>query len=654
MSDADEREDGGANHPSLFPGITFAPYEGTLRRGRADPMNRGLDNVALAPIENRIQQLKEKHQLPHHFSIHDSVQLLPERIIDTTNKDTVLMARKYNFDPDGFQEGKPLQKSMFYISPYVTCKWCNLVNHVDIGAIRRMMHLKIDKSDKQYVPPQEKLPPCKKCERADHFIIGIHDFTADIAIRMEKERIKKEKEEAAVRVLQRSYRAYLRRMYGAAFSKKAVAERLLFYKAATAMNAIARGRLARRRIVCERHLKTIKDAHPILLKHALKNPADGKKRLKVFWYRRKEQVDLLFRDYIALLDRMGHDPPRSIVEKNVAEIAKRILARKAELIIMIQKVWRGFLGRRIVRLFRVEVIRLRQWWIANILKVQRTFRGHIARVHIWKYFEKKNRNRHMKTYQRDFDKQKRIKDRKLQYTLVADAYRKQHAEEFVARSTQRIDKAKDHDMRRMRAFEASMYADSHLADRLKKLQEIDGNIVEYEAEEVSRQRTRRAFMVGRIAEHGPEGLGRRGYTRDQYLDEIIKSQGGHAHERDFRKNLKKGAHAGMASIWGNNEMSDSSLESSRSRAMRAYFQEDLTDIVDLTVERVMHDFSNKHVPKAIKNFNHSKNDSGGGLRHYKYPKNINDEPMKWLDDDIEIAIMHADKMKRQANTSQKK
>jgi len=235
------------------------------------------------------------------------------------------------------------------------------------------------------------------------------------------------------------------------------------------------------------------------------------------------------------------------------------------------------------------------------------------------------------------------REKNLNNRLVKEAYCRQHAEEFVARSTQRIDKAKDFNMRRHKAFEASIYADTKLQDRLDKLIEVDSKIGEYERAEVARQRERREYINNRIAESGPPGLGLRGFTRDDLMNEVAKVERlGHSNRTD----MKKGRNAGATQIFGVNEASLTDTESSRSRKMRALYTEELNDIMDLTVERVMHDFTNKHIPKAIKNYNKSKDDAGGGLRHYKYPKGVNDRPMDWLNDDIEVAIMHADAAKK--------
>jgi hypothetical protein len=45
------------------------------------------------------------------------------RVIDTTNRSVVLEAARDGFDPDGFRDGKGLQKELFYMNPYISCQW---------------------------------------------------------------------------------------------------------------------------------------------------------------------------------------------------------------------------------------------------------------------------------------------------------------------------------------------------------------------------------------------------------------------------------------------------------------------------------------------------------------------------------------------------
>lgn len=72
------------------------------------------------------------------------------------------------------------------------------------------------------------------------FICDITLFIRRIA---EEKRIR---EHNATTVIQRKYRKYLRRMYGAALSNAFLADRFYKYKAAVTINKVARGRLGRR------------------------------------------------------------------------------------------------------------------------------------------------------------------------------------------------------------------------------------------------------------------------------------------------------------------------------------------------------------------------------------------------------------------------
>jgi hypothetical protein len=130
------------------------------------------------------------------------------------------------------------------------------------------------------------------CGRADKFEIGHHDFSEEIRKREEEIMRRKLKEKNAVLTIQRSYRCYIRRMYGSANVKALLAEKLRQNKAATIINAGVRKRLACRRVVVEKCLLLIKGAHLLLLNHALRPDPE---RVKVFWYKRKEMLTMLYK-----------------------------------------------------------------------------------------------------------------------------------------------------------------------------------------------------------------------------------------------------------------------------------------------------------------------------------------------------------------------
>jgi hypothetical protein len=206
---------------------------------------------------------------------------------------------------------------------------------------------------------------------------------------------RKRKMQKAIKTIQKNFRAYLRRMYSTAAARARKALEKLYYQAVTTINRTARGRLARRRFITEKYLLEIKNSHVVLLNHALKKRKNGR---TVFWYKRKDEVNLLYENYITLCSRTGFQPPRMAVEENIKEIYTRIVARKYELVTIIQKRWRGLMCRRIVIYFKSELIRLRQFIYSRVMKIQRAYRGFIGRLLVRKLFAKSQRDKMMKEY----------------------------------------------------------------------------------------------------------------------------------------------------------------------------------------------------------------------------------------------------------------
>ena len=100
----------------------------------------------------------------------------------------------------------------------------------------------------------------------------------------------------------------------------------LLYRCAAIVEALARGRLGRRIARTCDHLRYIRKAHPISLTKALSPGGE----VKVFWYKSKEQIRLLFDNYLLLAERTGFIPSRYIVEANVSEITHRIQVRESK------------------------------------------------------------------------------------------------------------------------------------------------------------------------------------------------------------------------------------------------------------------------------------------------------------------------------------
>merc|ERR1711969_360103 len=77
------------------------------------------------------------------------------------------------------------------------------------------------------------------------------------------------------------------------------------FRASQRVQANYRGTLDRRAFVTERHLKRIHEAHPKVMKEALKKKFGE----HVFWYDREAELKLLFKDYRLLVQRTGYQPP---------------------------------------------------------------------------------------------------------------------------------------------------------------------------------------------------------------------------------------------------------------------------------------------------------------------------------------------------------
>ena len=98
------------------------------------------------------------------------------------------------------------------------------------------------------------------------------------------------RETFACQRIQCAYRLHLQRLYGSSMVLQILAERRLHYRAASRINAYARGRLSRRRAKTERYLNLIKKAHPVLIQLALR---ESSTRKKLFWYSRKEELRMV-------------------------------------------------------------------------------------------------------------------------------------------------------------------------------------------------------------------------------------------------------------------------------------------------------------------------------------------------------------------------
>ena len=226
------------------------------------------------------------------------------------------------------------------------------------------------------VLPPEPLPPCPGCGRTNTFKIGAEDLTLLLASNLEELERRKRVQKRKAKMIQNCYRYYLRRRYGRAQRHAIIIRRMLEARCAAAIQAMVRGRMGRRRFDVEKALVVIKHSHKMLLDRALHSKDY---HARVYWYKTKTELDVLYSDYYVLCERTGYNPPLCVVETNIKEIAKRILEREAELATRVQSRWRGIVVRRYLSVYRLEVTRAREIMAACVFLIQRVYRGCLGR-----------------------------------------------------------------------------------------------------------------------------------------------------------------------------------------------------------------------------------------------------------------------------------
>jgi hypothetical protein len=191
---------------------------------------------------------------------------------------------------------------------------------------------------------------------------------------------------------------------------------------------VYRGHLDRRAAKVERGLKRIANTHQITLSEALR-PWKG---VKVFWYKRKAEQQLLYRNYRLLVERTGNDPPLHRVENNIHMLHERIHILECRRAALIQKRVRGMIGRMFIRQYRVERGHVTAKQCAAAFKIQRSFRVWVARRvrHVLQQDKMKREigQRYLEERERDRQAQRR---RHLKEKLNA-AYKQDTAEDRCA------------------------------------------------------------------------------------------------------------------------------------------------------------------------------------------------------------------------------
>jgi hypothetical protein len=242
---------------------------------------------------------------------------------------------------------------------------------------------------------------------------------------------------------------------------------MLEKRCAAAIQAMVRARLARRRFVVEKALLVIKEAHKMLVNRALHWEGYHK---RVFWYKTKTELAVLYEDYYMLVERTGFNPPLCVVEENICEIAKRIVDREHELACRLQARWRGIVVRRYLNVFKLEKTRAREIMAGCTFRLQRQWRGYLGRKRAALVRRGLKNDKLMDQYQteRFIQAEKLLVDRE-NFKMKAH-YTKERQEERSARFTG-LTNPKMHDGKKMKAYFESSYGEMDAKDTMDEFME---------------------------------------------------------------------------------------------------------------------------------------------------------------------------------------
>ena len=217
----------------------------------------------------------------------------------------------------------------------------------------------------------------------------------------------------------------------------------------------------------------------------------GEKR--VFWYKRSAEVDMLFRDYKLLVRRTGYEPPMHKVEFNINEIARRVFKLQCGYATVIQKHFRGVLGRNFIRQYRREHARIIAMQSATVYMVQRAYRGWSGRLRASATRLGGVKQRLMDTYLRERRTKKAAHVMREKKQVLAARSRHVRREELSARATGKVafGAANKH---KLKAYMESPYGDDRL-DRMTAIFAVDcRREARQKVVDLERGRTRGLFL----------------------------------------------------------------------------------------------------------------------------------------------------------------
>lgn len=345
-----------------------------------------------------------------------------------------------------------------YITPFIACKECNHINMIDNVLLVRAIH------DRDF-SAISVLPACLGCGTTLDIGLGPEDHT-DIIEGKRRAKIEFQKlQKRSAMKMQRAWRGMVGRREARKVKERHEAWLKQIDLAALKFQTQQRARVGRHVARVEKALLRIKNTVRSVLHEALKaKSTDGKKR-HIWWYKRKAELELIYRDYREFVERTGRQPPQHVVEANILEIAARIAVIEAKAAVLIQSLFRGVVGRMFVKELIQEMARLRSVRSTATIIVQRWWRSIIA----FRALEQLRFERRTFEIKREYLREKKAKMRAIEdegiRVTAMKHYKKEVRESRVAVVTGKTS-YHEYGGRKLLAYHKSAYGGDPTASRM--------------------------------------------------------------------------------------------------------------------------------------------------------------------------------------------
>ena len=375
-----------------------------------------------------------------------SASLLAEEAKEKSGPKAALMA---------LRSGRALP-AQWYLTPYLTCKECNAVSFVDSHKMQPLVEGSSEWSGAYGEVWGEWLPACSKCTATHAFVLGAREYSATIAeARIGLERVARRQNHLATKVqaVARGHASRVREKARLAAEAAALAELARRAKVLQRSYRMCRSRL---HVTALRNLRRISRAHRNVLYLALRPNKQLWGMERVFWYRRRAELALVFSDYRVLVERQGNVPTLKRVRINFQNLHDRIHHFEGLYATTIQAIVRGVEGRRHITQYRLCLALLLGIHCTASVAIQRVCRGWRGRRDALRARD----DRTLEKYRRGYLEGRRIEAKKKAGNATSERvlghYKKERKLEFTARATGLTAFGADGG-RKLRSFANSVY-----------------------------------------------------------------------------------------------------------------------------------------------------------------------------------------------------